>query len=94
MRELSAKLYSNYLFAKEKAKSKLEEMMSSEDGMEVIEVVILVAVALLVVGLVVDFLTKGTGVFQTEGGEDVGLIGFLFDKIRAAVSGALNIGGE
>ena len=90
MRELSAKLYSNYLFAKEKAKSKLEEMMSSEDGMEVIEVVILIAVALLIVGLVVNFLTKDG--FEVNGNK-MGLIQFIFEKIKAAIVDALNIGG-
>lgn len=91
MRELSAKLYSNYLFAKEKAKNKFEEMMKSEDGMQVIETIILIAVALLVVGLVVNFLTKDG--FEVEDGKKVGLVEYIFEKIKEAISNALNVGG-
>lgn len=92
MKELSTRLYSKYLFAKAKAKNKFEEIMESEDGMEIIEVVILVAVALLIIGLVVNFLTKDG--FEMSDGTKGGLVQYIFDKIKTALEGVFNTGSS
>lgn len=79
-----AKAYGAYL----KAKMKMVHMMQEEDGMETLEAVIMVAVAVILVGFIVNFLTRNG--FQDSSGADVGLIQYLFDKIKTMVEGALN----
>lgn len=66
-----------------KAKSKIKEVLESEDGMETLEAVIMIAVAVILVGFIINFLTKDG--FETADGQSVGLIQYLFDKIKTAI---------
>ncbi len=75
LNELSFKIYGAYL----KAKSKFEKFCEEEAGMETMEVVILVAVAVIIAGLLIEVLTKNFS------GNNQGLIGYIFDKIRQRV---------
>ena len=70
-----------------KAKAKIMKLGKGEDGMETLETVILIAIAVIVAGFIVNFLTKG----KLPGSDsDQGLIGYMFSKIAAAISGIFN----
>ena len=43
-----------------KAKAKFEKLCKAEDGMETLETIILIAIAVIVAGFIINFLTKGT----------------------------------
>ena len=93
MRELSAKLYCNYLFAKEKAKKKFEEMIRSEDGgVGTVETIILVAIAVIVAGFILNALTS-TGFTKESDNTPCGLIDYMFDKIKVPFEGLFTQGG-
>lgn len=47
-----------------KVKNSLEKFKSEEDGMETLEVVILIVVAVMVAGLLLDFLQGDDGILQ------------------------------
>lgn len=66
-----------------KAKAKFKKMTSGEDGMETLETIIIVAIAVVVAGFIINFLTRGS--FGEEGNEQ-GLVGYMFKKIGAAIT--------
>lgn len=74
--------FTTYYKAKASAKAKIEKLTSGEDGMETLETIIIVAIAVVVAGFIINFLTKGQ--FGEEG-NDQGLIGYMFDKIGDAI---------
>lgn len=61
-----------------KAKAKVSKLFSEESGMETIETVILIAVAVILAGFIVNFLTKG---HFGDAESDQGLIGYIFEQI-------------
>ena len=63
-----------------KAKAKLDKLSKAEDGMETLETIILIAIAVIVASFIINFLTKGK--FD---GSDKGLIGYMFDKIGESI---------
>ena len=63
-----------------KAKAKFEKLCKGEDGMETLETIILIAIAVIVASFIINFLTKGK--FE---GSDKGLIGYMFDKIGDSI---------
>ena len=63
-----------------KAKAKFEKLGKSEDGMETIETVILIAIAVIVAGFIINFLTKGK-----FGNSDKGLVGYIFERVGEAI---------
>ena len=67
-----------------KAKAKLQKITSGEDGMETLETIIIIAIAVIVAGFIINFLTRGH--FGDPENEQ-GLIGFLFDQIGDAITG-------
>ena len=71
-------VYSSYL----KAKAKLMKLGQEEDGMETLETVILIAVAVVVAGVIVNILTKGS--------DGKGLIGNIFDTILEKINNLFN----
>lgn len=64
-----------------KMKAKVMNMKDEEDGMETVEAVILIAVAVIVAGIVVNQLTQK----DWGSGEETGLIGYIFWKIGQAL---------
>ncbi|MBR5363260.1 MAG: hypothetical protein IK134_08065 [Oscillospiraceae bacterium] len=63
-----------------KAKAKFEKLCKGEDGMETLETIILIAIAVIVASFIINFLTKGK--FE---GSDKGLIGYMFNKIGDSI---------
>ncbi|MBQ7014084.1 MAG: hypothetical protein IJN11_09275 [Oscillospiraceae bacterium] len=61
-----------------KAKMKMMNLAQEEDGMETLETVILIAVAVLVAGVIVTFLVGGNG-------ED-GFVQELFNNIKEKIN--------
>ena len=72
-----------------KAKGKITKLCKAEDGMETIETVILIAIAVIVAGFVVNFLTRGQ--FGEEGNNQ-GLIGYIFRRVGTAITGMFTDG--
>jgi len=73
------------------AKRKFEQLRDEESGMETIEAVILIAIAIIVAVLIVNFLTKSNPVFEDEGG----LLGYIFNGIKEkldAIFGSADVG--
>ncbi len=66
-----------------KAKAKIEKLSKAEDGMETLETIILIAIAVIVAGFIINFLTKGK-----FGGanSNQGLIGYMFEKIGESIT--------
>ncbi len=66
-----------------KAKAKFEKLCKAEDGMETLETIILIAIAVIVAGFIINFLTKGK-----FGGanSNQGLIGYMFEKIGESIT--------
>lgn len=61
------------------AKMKMDRLCKEEDGMETLETVILIVVAVVVAGLLINILTKSFGENQQ------GFIGYLFSLIQEQV---------
>lgn len=61
------------------AKMKMDRLCKEEDGMETLETVILIVVAVVVAGLLIEVLTKSFG------GNEQGFIGYLFGLIQEKV---------
>ncbi len=76
--------FTTYYKAKASAKAKIEKLTSGEDGMETLETIIIVAIAVVVAGFIINFLTKGK--FDDGQNNDQGLIGYLFQKIGDSIS--------
>lgn len=76
-------VYSSYL----KAKAKLMKLGQEEDGMETLETVILIAIAVVVAGIIINVLTKGH-----IGNSDQGLIGYMFQTIKEKLENVFNGG--
>ena len=66
-------------------KKRYAEFKSDERGMATVEMVILIVIAVLIVGVVVNMLTSGG--FEKENGDPCGLIGYLFDKMKSSLMG-------
>ena len=62
-----------------KAQLELMKLEQEEDGMETVETIILVAVAVVVAGILIDVLTK-------DGTSGKGLIGDVFAKIQEKIT--------
>lgn len=71
-----------------KAKAKFKKMTSGEDGMETLETIIIVAIAVVVAGFIINFLTKGK---FGDADSDQGLIGYMFKKIGESISGIFGV---
>ena len=69
-------------------KQRIEQLEKDESGMATVEMVILIVVAVLIVGLVVNFLTKEG--FDLSNGEKGGLIQWLFDKNKTSLTGTVD----
>ena len=80
--------FTTYYKAKASAKAKIEKLTSGEDGMETLETIIIVAIAVVVAGFIINFLTKGQ--FGEEGNNQ-GLIGYMFSKIGNAIKDIFNV---
>lgn len=65
-----------------RAKTKLAQQGKGEDGMETLETVILIAVAVIIAGFITNFLTEGQ---FADSNNDQGLIGYMFYKIGEAI---------
>ncbi len=63
-----------------KARNKFMELANEESGMETVEVVILVAIAVVVAGVILDFLQG-----------DKGFINTIFTKIETAIGTMLGV---
>ena len=71
------------------AKRKMNELKNTEDGMETLETIILVAVAVVVAILIVNVLTKNGFQRPTADGtgtEPCGLIAWIFNEIKEKIS--------
>ena len=66
-----------------KAKAKFKKLTSGEDGMETLETIIIIAIAVIVAGFIVNFLTKGT---IPGAKSDQGLIGYMFEKLATSIT--------
>lgn len=82
LERIACSLYCGYW----KTKLKIKKVLESEDGMETLEAVIMIAVAVILVGFIINFLTKDG--FELSDGSSGGLIQYLFDKIKTAIEGA------
>ncbi|MBP7186596.1 MAG: hypothetical protein KBA55_07530 [Ruminococcus sp.] len=77
-----------------KAQKKLNDLKNREDGMETLETIILVAVAIVVAVLIVNFLTRNG--FHTiddkgkETTEETGVIGYIFSMLKYKLSTIFN----
>lgn len=60
-----------------KVRNKVDELKNNEDGMETIEAVILVAIAVIIALALVTLLTKDNPTFGSGG-----LIGYIFTKVK------------
>lgn len=60
-----------------RVKAKFESLKDEEDGMETIEAVILIAIAVIIAGFLVNFLTKK----DWGDGQEHGLIGYIFNML-------------
>ncbi len=78
-------VYSSYL----KAKAKLMKLGQEEDGMETLETVILIAIAVVVAGIIINVLTKGN-----INGSEKGLIGYMFDTIANKIQTIFSGGSD
>lgn len=62
-----------------KFKQRVMRLGQEEDGMETIETVILIAIAVIIGVALLEILTKNFG------GNDQGVIGYVFDKIKTKI---------
>ncbi len=69
-------------------KRKALQLRDEECGMETIEAVVLLAVALIVASLLLTVLTKRSAVFDNE----QGLIGYVFERIKEEIDAMFTIG--
>ena len=70
-----------------KAKAKLTKLSKAEDGMETLETIILIAIAVIVAGFIINFLTRG---HFGDPENNQGLIGFMFSQIGDAIQDIFN----
>lgn len=77
--KISAFFYMMYL----KADLAVKKMKSEEDGMETVQAIVLVAIAVVIAGFIVEILTKG----KFGDGEKNGLIGYIFKEIGDKIEG-------
>lgn len=66
-------------------KQRMEQLKRDESGMATVEMVILIVVAVIIIGLVLNALTK-EGFNDAETGEPCGLIDYLFSLIKSKLS--------
>lgn len=74
--KISAFFYMMYL----KADLAVKKMKSEEDGMETVQAIILVAIAVVLGVFIVDILTKGK-----FGDSKNGLVGYVFNEIQKKI---------
>lgn len=65
-----------------KAKEKLKKLTSGEEGMETLETIIIIAIAVVVAGFIINFLTKGKFGDSTN---NQGIVGYMFEKIGKSI---------
>ena len=70
------------------AKRKFEALRDEESGMETIEAVILIAIAIIVAVLLIDMLTKESDLWEGQ----KGLVGFIFFKIKTSLNSIFSSG--
>lgn len=83
--------FTTYYKAKASAKAKIEKLTSGEDGMETLETIIIVAIAVVVAGFIINFLTKGK---FGDADSEQGLIGYMFEKIGESITSIFNTDTE
>lgn len=69
-------------------KQRFEQVKREESGMATLEMVILIVVAVIIVGIVLNLITS-KGFEKPSNGETCGLISYLFDLIKTKLSGTL-----
>ncbi len=71
-----------------KAQKKINDLKNREDGMETLETIILVAVAVVVAILIVNVLTKNGFTRTGANGqpETCGLVAWIFDQVKTKIS--------
>lgn len=67
-----------------KARLAMMKLEQEEDG-NTVETIILIAVAVIVAGALLNFLTKDG--FTDSSGNSVGLVGYMFDRIKSTFDG-------
>ncbi|MBQ9907027.1 MAG: hypothetical protein IJM46_09680 [Oscillospiraceae bacterium] len=70
-----------------KVKAKLDKLCKAEDGMETVESVMLIAIAVIIAGFIINFLTKG----NFGGSSNQGLIGYMFEEIGKSIKGMFEV---
>lgn len=91
MNSIFLKLYCDYLRLKQRAKDKFDKMAKEENGMQTVEVIILVAVAVIIAAFLLNLLTKEA--FEVDG-KKMGLIEYFFTQIKNTFDGMFNSGGS
>lgn len=76
-----------------RAKAKFEKMLKAEDGMETMEAIIMIVVAVILVGFIVNFLTKDGFVDPTDtsGTNKVGLVQYIFGNISVKLGDTFSV---
>ena len=69
-------------------KRKAAQLRDEECGMETVESVMILAIALIIASLLITFLTKSNSVFENENG----LIGYIFERIREQIDAIFDTG--
>ncbi|HAM68800.1 MAG TPA: hypothetical protein DCP68_04210 [Ruminococcus sp.] len=75
--KMAIAVFSAYFQLKAKARDRIERLKEEEDGMETIEAIILIAIAVIIAGVLVNALTQK----DWGDGEEHGLVGYIFKKI-------------
>ena len=74
-----------------RAKAKFEKMLKAEDGMETMEAIIMIVVAVILVGFIVNFLTKSGFDDPTKPGNKVGLVQYIFGNISVKLKDTFSV---
>lgn len=76
-----------------KAKTKFLKILEEEHGMETLETIILIVVAVIIAGILINFLTK-EGFTNASTGEECGLIEYIFSIIKDKLDAVFNASPE
>lgn len=74
-----------------RAKAKFEKMLKAEDGMETMEAIIMIVVAVILVGFIVNFLTKSGFDDPANPGKKVGLVQYIFGNISVKLKDTFSV---
>ena len=74
-----------------RAKARFVSLSREEDGMETLESVMLIAIAVIIAGFIINFLTKGN---FGDSKSNQGLIGFMFEKIGKSIAEMFEVNTE